>query len=89
LVDTGSSTDLLYWPAFEKLKIGQDRIVLVDFPLMGFAGEHVDSVGSIEIPLTVRLVRNHGIIMVKFLLVDRPSAYNAIIGRTVLNHLEP
>jgi hypothetical protein len=26
--------------------------------------------------------------MVKFLLVDRPSAYNAIIGRTTLNELK-
>lgn len=25
--------------------------------------------------------------MVKFLLIDRPSAYNAIIGRTILNQL--
>jgi hypothetical protein len=26
--------------------------------------------------------------MVKFLLIDRPSAYNAILGRTALNNLK-
>jgi len=27
-------------------------------------------------------------IMVKFLLIDQPSAYNAILGRTALNNLK-
>lgn len=80
LVDTGSLADLLYWPAFEKLKIDRDRIAPVGFPLMGFAGEQMHLVGSIELPLTPGSVPNQATIMVKFLLVDRPLAYNAIIG---------
>lgn len=87
LVDTGSSIDILYWSIFEKLKLSRDRKVPVNFPLMGFAGEQERPEGSIELPLTARLVPKKVTVMVKFLMIDRPSTYNAIIGRTVFNQL--
>jgi hypothetical protein len=43
--------------------------------------------GSIELPLTARAILKQVTIMVKFLLIDRPSIYNAIIKRMVLNQL--
>jgi hypothetical protein len=52
---------------------------------MGFTGEHVQLLGSIELLVTVRTVSRQITIMVKFLLIDRHSAYNAIVGRTTLN----
>jgi len=41
--------------------------------------------GSIDLPVTVGTYPRQKVIMVKFLIVDRVSAYNAIIGRTALN----
>jgi hypothetical protein len=87
LVDIGSSTNILYWSVFEKLKLSRDRIVPIKFPLMGFAGEYVHPVRLIELPLTAGSVPKPATVMVKFLLVNRPSAYNAIIRRTILNQL--
>jgi hypothetical protein len=56
--------------------------------LLGFAGEKVSPLGSIELPITTRTYPRQKVIMVKFLVVDRPSAYNAIFGRTPLNELK-
>jgi len=87
LVDNGSSVDLLYWSAFEKLKLSRDKIISVHFSLMGFKGEWVHSLGSIELLLTARAIPKQVTIMVKIILIDCPSAYNAIVGRMVLNRL--
>jgi hypothetical protein len=54
---------------------------------MGFAGEQVHLLGSNELLMKVGSVSKQVTIMVKFQLIDRPSAYNAIVGRTVLNQL--
>jgi hypothetical protein len=58
------------------MEISLEKMVPATFPLLGFAREQVQLIGSIKT------------IMVKFLLVDRPSAYNAILGRTALNDLK-
>jgi hypothetical protein len=54
---------------------------------MGFTGELVQPLGSIELPVTARIVLRQVTIMVKFLLINSPSAYNVIIRRTTLNQL--
>lgn len=79
-VDNGSSTDILYWSAFRNMEINPEKVVSAT--LLGFAGEQVQAIGSIEPPVTTAKT-----IMVKFLLVDRPSAYNAILERAALNDL--
>jgi hypothetical protein len=56
--------------------------------LLGFVGEKVLPLGSIELPVTAGTYPRQKVIMVRFLLVDRPSAYNAIFGRTALNELK-
>ncbi len=53
IVDKKSSTDILYWSAFTHMDINRDRIVLARYPLKGFEGKQVFSVGSIELPFTV------------------------------------
>jgi hypothetical protein len=82
LVDNGSLVDILYWTAFKKLNLGQERVVSTNCPLVGFTGEQVQPVRSIELPITTRSYPRQVTIIVCFLPVNRPSAYNAIIGRT-------
>lgn len=54
---------------------------------MIFACEQVQPVGSIELPVIAGTVLRHVTIMVKFMLIDQPSPYNAMIGRTALTEL--
>jgi hypothetical protein len=55
---------------------------------MGFTREQVMSVGSIKLQVTAWEPPREKTIMVKFPVVDSPSAYNAIFGRTMLNELK-
>jgi ribonuclease HI len=87
LVDNGSSTDILYWPAFQHMGIDRDRIKPFGSPLVGFGGEVVYPIGIIPLPVTVGTVPRLSTVMVDFLVIDRPFAYNAIMGRPALNKL--
>jgi len=88
LVDTGSSTDILFKSAFDYMGVPREKVVPVSCHLLGFAGEKVLPLGSSDLPVTAGTYPRQRVIMVKFLIVDRISAYNAIIGRTALNDLK-
>ncbi|XP_059451077.1 uncharacterized protein LOC132181862 [Corylus avellana] len=64
------------------------RITPFGSPLVGFAGEQVQPIGIISLPVTARAAPRQSTIMVDFLVVDRPSAYNAIISQPTLNKLK-
>jgi hypothetical protein len=85
LVDNGSSTEILYLPAFKQIGIDQDRIKSFSSPLVEFIGEQVQSIGLISLPIIARTTPKQSTVMMDFLVVDRPSAYNAIIGQGTLN----
>jgi hypothetical protein len=70
------------------MEISPKKVILATCPLVGFTWEQVQPVSSIELPVTARDYSTTKTIMVKFLLVDRPLAYNAILGRTTLNDLK-
>ena len=53
LVDNGSLTDILYYPAFQQMRIGRERLTPADTPLVGFGGTKVIPVGSITLPVTI------------------------------------
>jgi hypothetical protein len=88
LVDNGSSTDILYWPAFQQMGIDRERIKPFASPLVGFGGEVVFPIGIIPLPVTAGTTPQLATVMVDFLVIDRPSAYNAIMGRPALNKLK-
>jgi hypothetical protein len=51
LIDTRSSTDILFKSAFDHMSIPRDRVVPVLCHLLGFAGEKVLPLGFIELPV--------------------------------------
>jgi hypothetical protein len=87
LIDTGSSVNILYRSVFELMKIDRRKVVLARHLLVGFTGEQVLPLGSIELQVMAGVYPRQRTIMVRFLIIDRPSAYNAILGRTALNDL--
>ena len=59
----------------------------MDAPLMGFTGDRVCSIGIITLPITVGTYPKTVSKTIDFLIVNCPSAYNAIIRRPTLNRL--
>ena len=85
LVDNGSSIDILYYPAFQQMRINRARLIPTNAPLVGFGGTRVLPVGSIILSVTVSDYPQQISKDVTFLVVDCSSAYNGILGRPTLN----
>ena len=47
LVDNGSSADILYYPAFQQMRLGRDQLRPVCSPLIGFGGTKVQDRKSV------------------------------------------
>ncbi|XP_050248433.1 uncharacterized protein LOC126695645 [Quercus robur] len=88
LVDNGSSTDILYYPAFQQMRLGRDILHLMNSPLVGFGGMKVQLVGIVTLLVVVGAYPQQVTKDVNFLVVDCSSSYNAIIGRLTLNNWE-
>ena len=84
-MDNGSSVDILYYPAFQQIRLGRDQLRLVCSPLIGFGGMKVQPVGTITLLVVVGAYPQQVTKDVSFLVVDCSSSYNAIIGRPTLN----
>ncbi|KAL0388987.1 UNVERIFIED_CONTAM: hypothetical protein Scaly_0255800 [Sesamum calycinum] len=84
-IDSGSSADILFGEAYDQMQLGDIPLEKVNTSLYGFAGEVVHPWGMISLPLTLGTQTPRETCMLKFLVVDVPSTYNAILGRPTLN----
>nr|XP_009409822.1 PREDICTED: uncharacterized protein LOC103991997 [Musa acuminata subsp. malaccensis] len=85
MVDTGSSTDILYFDAFQKLGLARENMKPMCSALTEFTGDSISPLGAITLPLTLGTPPRSKMVMTTFLVVDLPTAYNAILGRPTLN----
>ncbi|XP_064987278.1 uncharacterized protein LOC135626017 [Musa acuminata AAA Group] len=85
MVDTGSSADILYFDAFRKLGLARENLSPMCSALTGFTGDSISPLGAITLPLTLGTPPRSKTVMTAFLVVDLPTAYNAILGRPTLN----
>ncbi|XP_075665626.1 uncharacterized protein LOC142635330 [Castanea sativa] len=85
LVDNGSSVEILYYPAFQQMRLGRDQLRLVHLPLVRFGGMKVQPVGTITLPVVVEVYPPQIEKEVNFHVVDCLSSYNTIIGTPTLN----
>ncbi|KAL0462009.1 UNVERIFIED_CONTAM: hypothetical protein Slati_0088500 [Sesamum latifolium] len=83
-IDSGSYADILFGEAYDQMQLGDVSLEKVNTSLYGFAGEVVHPRGMISLPLTMGAGTTRKTCMLKFLVVDVPSAYNVILGRPTL-----
>ena len=85
LIDNGSLADILYYPAFQQMRINKELLRPVNMPLIGFGEMKILPVGTISLPVVVGSYPRKINKEVNFLVVDCSSSYNAIIGQPTLN----
>ncbi|RRT41437.1 hypothetical protein B296_00032541 [Ensete ventricosum] len=85
MIDMGSSTDIFYFDAFQKLGFIDKDLVTLTYTLTGFTGDFISPVGAATILVTFEGEPRSN---VSFMVVNLTSVYNAIIGRSTLNRLK-
>ena len=54
LMDNGSFADILYYPAFQQMRIDREWLIPVNKLLVGFGGTRVHPLGAVTLFVTVR-----------------------------------
>ncbi|RZR99005.1 hypothetical protein BHM03_00028472 [Ensete ventricosum] len=76
----GSSADILYFDAFQKLGMTNRDLTLMTSTLTGFAGEVIAPIGVATLPVTFSDEPRTKTLMVPFMVVELPPTYNVIIS---------
>lgn len=87
MVDTGSFADVLYLDAFQKLSLIEKDLTLMTLAFIGFIEDSISPLGNTTMPITVGEEPRSKTLMVTFMVVNLPLAYNVIPGRRTLNKL--
>ncbi|XP_013632856.1 PREDICTED: uncharacterized protein LOC106338423 [Brassica oleracea var. oleracea] len=76
LVDTGCSANIIYKCTLERIEIDLCTVTEGPSPIFGLSGDATMTRGSINL-----LVKAESVVKItEFLVVDRPTSYNVIIG---------
>ncbi|XP_021805812.1 uncharacterized protein LOC110749919 [Prunus avium] len=93
LIDNGSSVNVIFADAFKELGIDDSQVNRQLSPLLSFSGDLVQPIGSVSLPISFGIAPRRTMVYDQFLVVDCPTAYNVIVGRTALTaikaHLSP
>ena len=71
--------------SIQQMRIGRERLILTNAPLVGFKGTKVHPLGAVTLPVTVGNYPQQITKDVTFLVVDCSPAYNTILGCPTLN----
>ncbi|RRT71842.1 hypothetical protein B296_00035054 [Ensete ventricosum] len=87
MVDTGSSVYMLYFDAFEKLRLTEKDLSSIASTITSFISDFISPLGTTTLLVTIGHEPKSKIIMVTYMVVHLPSAYNVILSCPALNKL--
>ncbi|XP_025640620.1 uncharacterized protein [Arachis hypogaea] len=87
LEDQGSSADILFKPAFDKMGLNEKELRAYPDTLYGLGDTPIKPLGFIPLHTTFGKGMKSKTLSIDFIVIDMGSAYNALIGRTTLNWL--
>ncbi|XP_022895348.1 uncharacterized protein LOC111409539 [Olea europaea var. sylvestris] len=88
LIDNGSAANILSHETFTKMGISPEQLKTVKTPLQGFRGGIIVLEGVVELPLTLSSGKEQVTVITSFQIVRLSMAYNAILGRPLLNKVK-
>ena len=88
LVDNRSSVDILYYQAFQRMGLKNSDLRPSPSPIYSFTGDSIIPVGVITLPMTGGEYPRESCLMADFLVIDQPSAFNAVLVRPSLRALK-
>ena len=78
LINDGSTVEVLMWKAFQEMGLDESQL-RPSGPIYNFANQSIRPKRTITLPITIGQREHTVTIMADFLVVDQPSAYDAII----------
>ncbi|XP_068312658.1 uncharacterized protein [Pyrus communis] len=88
LVDTGASVNIMFAKAFKTLNVVEHLLDHSVSHLISFSGDVVQPLGSVHLHFTIGTGPYTATITTNFLVVNCPTTYNVIFGRTGINDLK-
>ena len=85
LIDNGSSTDILYYPAFQQMRINREQLVPINAPLVGFGGTRIFPLGAVTLSVTAGDYLQQITKDITFLVVD---LVDSTIGYELLSFMD-
>ena len=80
LIDNGSLVDIIYLPAFQQMKLNEERLRPFTSPLVSFTGDRVVPKGVIKLTIIAGTYLAQVSKEIDFLVVDFLLTYNVILG---------
>ena len=88
LVDRGNVVNILYWDAYQKAGLRSADLTPTTSLLYGFTRDSVISQGTIKLVVTLGEPPQTTTMMIAFLVVKCPSAFNRVLGKPLLKALK-
>ena len=79
---------MLYWNAYQKIRVKRANLHPMTLSLYGFTGESVIPEGTIKLAITQVEAPRTTTTVIDFLVVNCPSAFNGVLVRLLLRTLK-
>ncbi|KAF8112110.1 hypothetical protein N665_0067s0030 [Sinapis alba] len=84
LADSESSADIIFKNNLKRMEINPSGITGDPNPIFGLSGEATMTLGTINLSVKADNMTK----IMEFLVIDRPTSYNAIVGTLWLNSMQ-